>query len=327
MRRRSRALAMAAAIVMCAAAMTYAQEPQEPAVVGSLPLPAPTGWFAISRTGTVAAAVCGGSKLVIWSLPGGHVERTIEFPARNLDLFVMSDDGRSILLADHLGKATIWDASTGTVRAELTFPRYFAAAAFSHDGTRIAIAPVHLGFQIYDVASRRKLAESRDIPGSTSGALTFSPDDSLIASADGDTAVRIYRTRDATVVATNNDFLLEPLAATFSRDGKQLIAAGADKTIALLDATTGATSRKFPAVPDPIFALGLSNNGTLLVAGTLHADNLGAPAPIIVWDLATATTKREWTPPTPAIAGSWINDGHLLIATATRDTVQLWRVY
>lgn len=321
---RARFLALAVAIVMSATATTYAQEP---AVVVSLPLPAPTGWFAISRTGAVAAAVCGGSKLVIWSLPAGHLERTIEFPARNLDLFVMSDDGRSILLADHLGKATIWDASTGAVRAELTFPRYFAAAAFSHDGTRVAIAPVHLGFQIYDIASKRKLAESAEVPGSTSGALTFSPDDSLIASADGDTAVRIYRTRDATVVATNSDFLLEPFAVTFSRDGKQLIAAGADKTIAVLDATSGSTSRKFSAVPDPIFALGLSDNGTLLVAGTLHADNLGAPAPAIVWDLATGTIKKEWTPPVPAIAGSWIPDGHLLIATATRDTVQLWRVY
>jgi WD40 repeat protein len=313
---------LAIVALACAAVSAVAQQPSE---FVSLPTPTKAGSFAISRSGSVAAATCGNSKLLIWSLPAGHLERSIDLPARDVDVFTMSDDGHSIFLGDHHGLATVWDSSTGAVRMEIKFPRYFAAAAFSHDDKLLAIAPMHLPVQIYEMNSQRKVAE---LPETTGGseALVFSPDDSMIASADADTAVRIYRASDAKPLATNTDFVLEPFAVAFTRDGKQLIAAGGDKTVAFLDVSTGKTLRKLPRLPEPIFALGVSFDGTSLGAGTLHADDLSAPASIIVWEIASGTIKQQWTPPTQAIGGGWTRDGYFVVATVTAQAIRLYRL-
>src|SRR5437899_9096801 len=122
---------LAIVALACAAVSAVAQQPSE---FASLPTPAKSGSFAISTSGSVAAAVCGNSKLLIWSLPAGHFDRSIDLPARDVDVFTMSDDGRSIFLGDHHGLGTVWDSSTGAVRMEIKFPRYFATAAFSHYG-------------------------------------------------------------------------------------------------------------------------------------------------------------------------------------------------
>ena len=87
----------------------------------------------------------------------------------------------------------------------------------------------------------RKLYETKAITGGTA-AVAFSRDDSLIVTADADTAVRVYDARTGKLTAENRDFLLEPLAVDFTSDGKQVIAAGADKVLAFIDARVGSLS-------------------------------------------------------------------------------------
>jgi hypothetical protein len=53
---------------------------------------------------------------------------------------------------------------------------------------------------------------------------------------------------------------------------------------------------------------------------------MSLPAPIIIWDIASGTKKEEWTPPAGALGGGWTADGHLVIATATKDAIHLFHM-
>jgi hypothetical protein len=138
--------------------------------------------------------------------------------------------------------------------------------------------------------------------------------------------VRIYDARNGEMLARNADFLLEPLAAAFTADGKQLLAAGADKVIAWLDASTGRVIRRSGKAADPVAYLEVSPDGALVAAVLMHADNLLMPGPVVISETGSGRKVDEWMPASVALGGGWTEDGRLLVATATDNAVQIWRV-
>jgi hypothetical protein len=131
--------------------------------------------------------------------------------------------------------------------------------------------------------------------GGTS-ALAFSRDGSRIATADADTAIRVYDTRAGKISPPNTDFLLEPLALAFTADGKQLVTGG-DKVMASLDVASGKLIRKSGKLDDPVAALDISPDGTLVAAMLLHADNMLLPGLVIVSETASgqgAPSRRRF---------------------------------
>jgi WD40 repeat protein len=250
--------------------------------------------------------------------------RTIEFGDRRLDVVVISPDGAALAAGDHAGKYTVWDTGTGAEQMALQMPFYPSALGFSADGKQLAIAPVGEPVQIYDLASRKKVVELPRRIGGTS-ALAFSRDGSRIATADADTMIRVYDTRTAAMLPANSDFVLEPLALAFTADGKQLVTGG-DKVMASLDVASGKLIRKSGKLDDPVAALDISPDGTLVAAMLLHADNMLMPGLIIISDTASGQKVTQWLPDTVPLGGGWTNDGRLLIATGDEKAVTIWRV-
>jgi WD40 repeat protein len=207
----------------------------------------------------------------------------------------------------------------------LQMPFYPSALAFSEDGKRLAIAPVGEPVQIFDPAAGTKLFELKRTIGGTT-AVAFSRDRELIATADADTSVRIYDGRSGAMLDHNTDFLLEPFAVVFTPDGKQLLAAGADKVIAVLDVATGEVIRKSKRAADPIGMLDISADGTQVVAGLMHADNMMTIAPLLVMETATGKQLQEWRPANMPLGGGWAIDGHLLVGTTGDTYLHIWRV-
>jgi hypothetical protein len=89
-------------------------------------------------------------------------------------------------------------------------------------------------------------------------ALAFSPDARLLATADADTAVRVYDAHTGRLISENHDFLMEPLALAFTGNGEQVIAAGGDRVTSFIDANTGKTNRSLPKTDHSVFFSGLS---------------------------------------------------------------------
>jgi WD40 repeat protein len=204
-------------------------------------------------------------------------------------------------------------------------PPYPGSAAFSHDGKLLALAGMGEPVQVFDVAAKRKLFELERPVGGTA-AIAFSRDGSRIATADGDTAIRIYDARTGKLIARNDDFLVEPFTVDFTADGRHTVAAGGDKVVVFLDPATGKAVRRMDRTLEPAVVLEVSPDGKSLGAMFMKVDNLLEPAPVIVWDAATERRLAEWLPPSVPIGGGWTQDGRLLVATATKSAVQLWRV-
>jgi WD40 repeat protein len=279
----------------------------------------------IAPSGKVAAGSCNDHKVRVWALPDGRLLQTLDLDGRDNAVAAISDDGHWLLFGDYHGDVTVWDSSTGRPRFEQRFDRYLLAAAFSHDGRLLAIAPGGRTLRIIDLFSTRVVSELEHMPAAT-GAVAFSRDNALIATADGD-AVRVYDVRTGKLISQNSDFLSEPLTVDFTPDGKQAIAAGGDKVVVLIDSATGKTLRRMNKTAALVFYIEVSPDGSQFAAITLNSDDMGLASPIIIFDIASLQKKIEWTPPTGVLGGgTWPPDGHYIIATSTPQALHLWRL-
>ena len=320
-----RAGRFALALVAGMATATMAQKPQgSPEVIQ---LAAPVTAVALAASSNRAAVVSRDKKLTLWDLADGRLLRTMALGTAEIDVMAISQDGRWIFTGEHSSNAFVWDANTGQAQIQLKLPHYPSAAAFSHDGKFIAIAPMGDPVQVYDVAAARMLYQTNGVVGGTQ-AVAFSRDGTSMATADADTAVRVYDARSGKQVAENRDFLLEPLAVDFNSDGRQVVAGGGDKIVAFIDAGSGKLIRRLQKTDEPVsnYSLKVSPDGSLVAAILMKAENMTQPAPVVVWEVSSGQRKFEWMPTTLALDMDWTRDGRLISAGADADSLHIWRV-
>jgi WD40 repeat protein len=316
-----------AALLGCSLASLAASAATSAAVteLAAVETPARAGSIVFAKTGRLIAADCADSKLRVWSVPDGRLQREIDVSGRDVDVLVISDNGKEIAIGDHGGGYTIWDTLTGATLVQVRMAFYPAAMVFSHDGGTLAIAPTGDPVELIDTASGKKRLELQRPLGGTA-AIAFSRDDRLVATGDADTVVRVYDAGSGALQAQNADFLLEPLAIDFSVDGRQLIAGGADRLVAAVDTRTGNVLRKSAKVIDPIAYLEVSTDGRLLAAALMHGADLTQPAPLLISEMASGRIVQEWTPGDRVRGGTWTTDGRLLVATTSGNVLHVWRV-
>jgi WD40 repeat protein len=296
-----------------------------PSEVATLSAPCKATAVALAKTGKLAAAICGDTKILLWSLQSGQLLRNFDLGGQLIDLIAVSDDGQWIVAGSHGGRYRVWNTSTGKQQMQLEMPYYPFALAFSSGGKRLAIAPAGQPVQIYDTALGKKLLGLQHPVGGTA-AVVFSRDGGRLATADADTVVRVYDARTGEVLARNTDFLVVPLAVAFGADGAQVIAGGGDQLIAFLDTATGSVRHKTNKLVDPISYLEVSPDGSHVAGMLMHAANMLMPAPVVILETGSGRKVSEWMPPSLAIGGSWTTDGQLLVATSDEKTIHMWRV-
>jgi WD40 repeat protein len=91
-------------------------------------------------------------------------------------------------------RVKVWDWRRGKLIREL--PALAEGIAFSHDGRRIATAPLTGPARIWDVRSGRVLARLTGHTGAVYD-VAFAPDDSIVATAGADGSVRLWDPRTA----------------------------------------------------------------------------------------------------------------------------------
>jgi WD40 repeat protein len=295
--------------------------------------PAGAVWLSGCDTGTAsslaagphrAAAACADRQLRIWNTTDGQILHSIPLSSTPIDAIAISWDGRWILAADHTGKTTMWDSTTGEVRLQTQLMHYPSSIMFSRDSTTLAVSAAGGPTAIFDVATAHKLYDVATTFGTA--ATAFSRDGRYFADADTDTTVRIYETKSGKLVAENHDFKLEPFTVDFTKDGKQVIVAGADRVIAYIDTATGKVNRKSKVQSEPIVYLEVSPDGESLAVAFVKADNVTQPAPIAVWNVASAEQKSDWMPPSSITGASWGSDGHFMVTTVDGRRMGVWQV-
>jgi WD40 repeat protein len=277
-----------------------------------------------------SAAVCGPSGLAaglarngsvyVWRLPSGELANNR--PAEDdITSLACSPDGKWLAIGKGNGSVVVADIS-GRPAKTLAVGRRVGDLAFSPDGSLLAVSVDEAPVQLWNPAQGTRVAVLKtDFSGSTS--MDFSPDSRLLATADADTAVRIYD-RNGKLKATYSDLLLEPFAISFMPDGKRVVIGGADCILTILDTSDAQVVRQLPKQPDPIFAVAALPDGMALVSLQIDAARL-AKFTTLLWDIRTGE-RRELPIDGAHMVGGGITSGlKAVLFTADSDsTLTAW---
>jgi WD40 repeat protein len=328
---RSHAMVAAALLLAAGAAGTRMAAADDLAEVGRLAPPpgVQLRFLMVAPDGAQLTAACGDRKLRSWALPlaaGAAPQRAIDMDGEPITGIVYSRDGQWLAASTVKGTVVVARAATGEVRARLQTAApgrstQVAGLAIAPDGSRVAIAPLNAPPEMWDVASASRRAVLVTRFGGTN-ALDFSPDGSRLATADEDTAIRLYDA-EGRLRATADDLALESFALAFTPDGGRVAVAGADKTLTLLDAVSGAVVRKLPRQGHPILWLAALRRDAAIVSGSFDAKSQDIPGPTLSWPL-DGSPPRVLATDRRFLGGGALRDGRLLLATRAEDGIVLW---
>jgi WD40 repeat protein len=167
--------------------------------------------------------------------------------------------------------------------------------ALSPNGKVLALAQSSFGppesteTSLWDVASGKQLTR---LVGNTLGAMTFSPDGAMLATAGIDGAVRLWSVADGKVARTlSGDAQQWCSALAFSPDGRKLAVAtgardGSSSKVLLWELASGKVRSELAGHRDGAQALAFSPDGRVLATG-------GHDTTILLWDLTGRSELSE----------------------------------
>jgi WD40 repeat protein len=253
--------------------------------------------LAYSPDGTLIAAAGDNPVAKLWDAGSGRFLRDLvghQSWTRILGV-AFSPDGKRVATAGYDYTARIWNATTGedlTAASPIRGEGSIFLVAFSHDGKRLATAGLR-GASVWDATSFQKLF---DVPGNITvdfGGLAFSTDGRLAVASQN--RVRIWQSRSDWTTLSGVGFSgLRSLGIAFTRDGKQLAAAGTGGTVGLWDTSSGDNLRSFYGHKSPIGAVALSPDETQLYA--IGNDWAVYRHPLRLDDLIAVARKRVARP-------------------------------
>lgn len=127
------------------------------------------------------------------------------------------------------GEVALWEWPQGSLKRMLPLPHRVQAIAFSPDGRQIALASRGLGIQVMDGGLERQVL-GLPVDGGKVESLAFSPDSRVLAasimpSSSRDTPeVRLWSTRDGSLLQRANGFSQTASTLLFSPDGQRILA-------------------------------------------------------------------------------------------------------
>ncbi|MFZ0807185.1 MAG: WD40 repeat domain-containing protein [Candidatus Sulfotelmatobacter sp.] len=275
-------------------------------------------------------SVCGSSGLAagrtatgavyLWQLPSG--EMVTSQPAESgVSAVACSPDGKWLAIGKGDGSVTVGEVAGKSAKTLAATGQRINELAFSADGSvlaaRVAGAPVRL----LNPALGTQLAILKTDFGSSAG-MAFSPDSSLFATVDGDTAVRIYD-RNGNLKVKYSGFLLEPFAIAFI-DNKQIVVGGADGMLTILDVSDAHVVRQFAKQPDPTFAVAALPDGKSLCSLQIDAMSLKKYTALL-WDIKSGS-KRELPVDGSHLVGFGTSPAHkgMLLTADSDSAVTAW---
>jgi WD40 repeat protein len=225
-----------------------------------------------------------------WSFPKGELLHTIEAPVTTGMVHqAMSPDLKKAVALFEDGSSFLWDFEMKT-RLKLGEPREHTAftrgilAAFSPDGTCVAVMNDVLTASIYDVTSGARLCT---IAGHSSEVRTlqFSPNGQRLLTTSEDGIAKIWTSkplppRDVRKLANAHDDVIYQIE--FDPSGQRLLSGAFDGTARVWDLRTGTMIATYEDHAAPVVAVDFDAGGT-------RAASLDAEGVLHVWDPVTGS--------------------------------------
>jgi WD40 repeat protein len=219
-----------------------------------------------SRDGTLLAAGLCNAMVYVWRVADGTLLQRLGGQLAGDAAF--SPDG-SMLVTISQKTVVLWKVADGTILQSLAGD-LVDGAALSPDGAILAFAS-HDGLQLWRVTDSQLLQRFKN-PDLAFGAVVFSPDGTLLASASDYSGLQLWRVADGTLLETldPSEYPVYLRGIVFSPDGKLLVAtryADDGWTLRLWQIPSGKVLRTLAGVNPP---LSFSPDGSKLAAGSAN---------------------------------------------------------
>jgi WD40 repeat protein len=154
----------------------------------------------------------------------------------------------------------LWDAQTGVLRRRLGgFSDRVVALAFSNNGKLLATgggpATGDGEVKVFEVATGKKLLDVKNAHSDTVFAVSFSPDDRVLATGSADKFVKTFDVATGKFLKQFEGHTHHVLGVGWKADGKLLASAGADNVVKVWDYANGEQVRTIPGHGKQITAL------------------------------------------------------------------------
>jgi WD40 repeat protein len=258
----------------------------------------------------------------IWSIPDGRLVTRLNTPGL-APPGGWTPDGRFVLTQASRGVARLWDASTGTVRAQFRSsterpPRdidFFTAAALSPDGLHVALED-RAAVRVVRVSSGetvRVFAGRLDGPFSTH---PFSRDGRRLLVGDERERIRVFDVASGRLLR----FLPSPQGlgdVSFSPDGKRVLTGGV--VGARIWDVAGGQRLELSGHAGAVLGVSFSSDGKLAL--TASEDNTAR-----VWDAETGRVLAVLAGHTGRVEYARFTSDGRFVVTASREFVRVWEV-
>jgi WD40 repeat protein/class 3 adenylate cyclase len=277
--------------------------------------PAPAPFVSFSPDGKRLFSGQGAGPARIWSVPDGRLVTRLDRARR--DFAHWTPDGRSILTEGE-GRALLWNAATGAVRAEFRAEpagSEVTLAAMSDDGRLVAVGGAASTVRVFRVSTGQTVAvvEGTLLPFTSS----FSPDSRRLVTTAADGSVRVFDVAARRPARVFNPGP-EALSATLSPDGTRLLTGHLDGSAYIWDVRTGRRLLELSGHEGAVAPVSFSPDGKLAL--TASEDSTAR-----LWDAATGRVLAVLAGHGGPVASAMFTPDGRFVVTASRD-VRVWEV-
>ncbi|KAJ1311135.1 hypothetical protein OPQ81_009636 [Rhizoctonia solani] len=254
---------------------------------------------------------------------GSQVLGPIKAHAERIRCVAFSSDGTSIVSGSYDGTIRAWDANTGS-----SLPYQFTGhngpvlcIAFSPDDTQVLSGAMDCTIQMFDLANG---SPAEGVPSDNNDpvrVVAFSPDGWLALSADG-ARIRLWDSRDGTIIQSFAGHTGIVRSAAFSPNGKRVASGTAYGEILVWDAYSGTQLvGPFKGHTEIVSSVAFSPDGRILASSSYDRD-------VRLWDAYRGTTlappfKEHWA---NVLSVVFFHGGNRVMSGSKDGTIHHWDI-
>ncbi|MGC1385646.1 MAG: WD40 repeat domain-containing protein [Candidatus Acidiferrales bacterium] len=303
----------------CCAGSVHAADVKQ---VASFSLPCESSDQIISQTGKSVAVLCRDRSVHVIDVATGRAVFA-ETDSPRLTAADFSRDGKWLGLGFWDGTLKVVPLSGGAAREWKAGDHRVHSIQFLLDGHSAFVDSLGEPAQIWDFGGTPKVVATLHSDFSGPSAVGLSPDGSLLATAGGDTVIRLYDTSTWKTLHENRSATkLEMFDLDFTPDGKAFLTGGADDHVIVIDAATGEETHKLGGRPGVIGDVSVLGDGTHAAVAYEDVDDLHKPPDWAMWNLQTQ--KAETMRGMDKYTAHRIVNGKLWLAATNGTTLQIF---
>ncbi len=314
--------ALAAVFALCCCTGAVSVRAADVKQVASVTLPCKSDQLVISQTGKTVAAFCDDKSVRVVDVASGRVLFAQNGGSR-ITTGDFSRDGNWFGFGFWDGTVQIVPLAGGDAHKWKVGEHRVSKFRFLRDGHSVLVATLGDRGQIWDFSGAPKVVATLQSDFSSPSAVALSPDGSLLATAGGDTVIRIYDTSTWKLLHENrNATKLEMFDLDFTPDGKSFLTGGADDHMLVIDSATGEEARKLGGRTGVIDDISVLGDGMHAAVEYVNVDDMKKPPEWAMWNLQTQ--KAQTMPGMDKYSAHRIVNGKLWVASTNGTTLQIF---